>query len=161
MEDEEDLIKPPANKIGQEASPVPAPPQTSVRGRSFSASQPPIASRTILKRADDASTPPSAMNREARVFGAFPVRTRGDARTPDSAGSDGVIKHSDDEAHAENTLSPKRRNPLTVSAKTRDLIDFLSEGPPDSGPKVRNSFYIETAGCLSRIMAGQHERGFP
>jgi len=112
-------------------------PPTGTRNRSFSASQPPSASRIISKKSSytdvEPSTPPTT-NRERRVSQTLPVRTR-------TVDLNNVTKHFDDEVQAEDTPL-KRRTPLAVSAKTRDLIDFLSEGPPDSvTPDAKAGFF--------------------
>ncbi|KAG6828655.1 hypothetical protein H0H92_007124 [Tricholoma furcatifolium] len=72
----------------------------------------------------------------------FPPRTRKIQRNRESLDLDDVMAGSDDDdaipaSQAPNPApklaAPAMRNGQKVSASTRDLIDFLSEGPPDMG----------------------------
>ncbi|KAF7432735.1 hypothetical protein PC9H_004678 [Pleurotus ostreatus] len=64
-----------------------------------------------------------------------PPRTRKIQRNRESLDLDDIMGDSDDERPAVDTQSkpPASRNgrPMKVSASTRELIDFLAEGPPD------------------------------
>ncbi|PPQ83130.1 hypothetical protein CVT25_003707, partial [Psilocybe cyanescens] len=79
----------------------------------------------------------------------FPPRTRVRQRNRDSLDLDDVMNGSDDDQEPEvpvrqqpqSSPGPRRANapPIkpAVSAKTRELMDFLAEGPPESGlPQV-------------------------
>ncbi len=79
--------------------------------------------------------------------GGFPARTRVRQRNRDSLDLDDVMNGSDGEEEQEpsqpvrqpprSPSTPKRANgTAAVSAKTRELMDFLAEGPPE--PPVSN-----------------------
>ena len=79
--------------------------------------------------------------------GGFPARTRVRQRNRDSLDIDDVMNGSDGEEEQEppqpvrqpprSPSTPKRANgTAAVSAKTRELMDFLAEGPPE--PPVSN-----------------------
>lgn len=64
-----------------------------------------------------------------------PPRTRKIQRNRESLDLDDIMGDSDDERPAVDTQSKpaasRNGRPMKVSASTRELIDFLAEGPPD------------------------------
>ena len=144
-EDDEDS-SPAKPTMGQsQESPVTTSPRF-MRNRSSSASHPPSAARGIVKKSSrpdvNAPTPSPPFTRERRpsqVADTFPLRNR--KAMPVSSNTidfDDAVKTSDDEdaqfgKKKSHTSQP--RTPLAVSAKTQDLINFLSDGPP-SDPRV-------------------------
>jgi len=98
-----------------------------------------------------ASPPPSSgakmvqsrehLTHHGREDSGFPPRTRIIQKNRESLDLDDVMGGSDDEENLSLTavkikprqpVSPKRSTPThTVSARTRELIDFLAEGPPE------------------------------
>ncbi|KAH9482340.1 hypothetical protein JR316_0004438 [Psilocybe cubensis] len=76
----------------------------------------------------------------------FPPRTRVRQRNRDSMDLDDVMNGSDDDHEPDVPVRQQPQSPPgarrvnappikpAVSAKTRELMDFLAEGPPDSGP---------------------------
>ena len=120
------------------------------RIRSSSASHPPSAASALIKKSSrselDAASPPvsSALSNIRRrpvpkdldtVVANDSVPNR--KPVPDSRGLDDLTGQSDDEV---TTPPPKRRTGFAVSADTRDLINFLSEGPPEDPPPVAMVF---------------------
>ena len=131
------------SRLGTE-SPVTTSPRF-LRNRSSSASHPPSAARGIVKKSSrpdvNAPTPSPPFARERRpsqTADTFPLRNR--KAMPVSSNTidfDDAVKTSDDEDAQfgkKKTHTSQPRTPLAVSAKNQDLINFLSDGPPD--PRV-------------------------
>ncbi|KAG2013255.1 hypothetical protein CC2G_010186 [Coprinopsis cinerea AmutBmut pab1-1] len=96
---------------------------------------------STLTTSTSASNLNTAYNRSAPIHkpaNGMPARTRVRQRNRESLDLDDVMGGSDDETIPEHSLqaraptSPKRTP--KVSSTTRELIDFLAEGPPDSRP---------------------------
>jgi hypothetical protein len=132
-----------ASSTGQRSTPP-------SRIRSGSASHPPSAASALIKKSSrselNAASPPvsSALSNIRRrpvpkdldtVVANDSVSNR--KPVPDSRGLDDLTGHSDDEV---TTPPPKRRTGFAVSADTRDLINFLSEGPPEDPAPVAMVF---------------------
>ncbi|KAJ3775691.1 hypothetical protein FB446DRAFT_824789 [Lentinula raphanica] len=154
VEDEEELpaAKPthPRTRQASVASPPPKSlPVTNTRARSQSAAAPPVkrkASKTAIGSGNNSSTPAVAMQtREFRMPQAFdgpgiPQKTRKVQRNRESLDLDDVMAGSDDEELDETQIvSPSKSfasstpsSSMKVSARTKELMDFLNEGPPPS-----------------------------
>ncbi|KAG6856789.1 hypothetical protein H0H87_000757 [Tephrocybe sp. NHM501043] len=134
-DDEEGASKPPLPLTRNRQASVSSPPTTSPppsRVRSVSTSSPsthPMASVQNRRHVNMVQGP------------SFPPRTRKIQRNRESLDLDDVMAGSDDEEIAPPAAASKtpvkatpKRNGQHVSASTRDLIDFLSAGPPpDAG----------------------------
>ncbi|PPQ66726.1 hypothetical protein CVT26_009527 [Gymnopilus dilepis] len=158
IEDEEEHTSPPKGRPRQAsvaATSAPSLPTAQTRSRSVSTSG---ALRSPTRKpvrvpspkvAPSSFTPPpvpttNMMQQQSRQFkdnGGFPARTRKIQRNRESLDLDDVMNGSDDE-HDENVpavppqpvrtpSTPRRQGAPPVSAKTRELMDFLAEGPPE------------------------------
>ena len=167
IEDEEEAFKasPSSNRSRQAdvtSSPSTPPTSSSTSGNRLppgSASSQGVAIRPLIRKS--AATPlppispptvsssPMTQTREGRVpkaldDGNFPSRTRKIQRNRESLDLDDVMGGSDDEApepaaqvQLKTPTTPKRKGQYAVSSKTRDLMDFLAEGPPTAPPVSR------------------------
>jgi hypothetical protein len=153
-DDEEPVAAKPVQPRMRQASVASPPPKavitaTATRTRSHSAAAPSVqrkSSKTALQGASPLPVP-MMTTREFRGtpqgFDApgFPQKTRKIQRAPESLDLDDVMAGSDDEDLGESpVVSPSKSFASNtpsfsskVSARTRDLMDFLNEGPPTSG----------------------------
>ncbi|KXN89456.1 hypothetical protein AN958_05618 [Leucoagaricus sp. SymC.cos] len=150
IEDEEELAfpqPPPSNFLrirqGSAATPASVPvPVASNRARSISTSS--VGARHILSRTKPQPTAPSAypktprnMTRPTKLqlleLNGLPTRTRKRQGNRESLDLDDVMAGSDDDA---SVSSPAARPPISprgtghISSNTRELMDFLAQGPP-------------------------------
>ncbi|KAE9404838.1 hypothetical protein BT96DRAFT_988929 [Gymnopus androsaceus JB14] len=147
VEDEEELVttKPTHPRVRQTSVVSPPPkslPPANTRARSQSAAAQRKPPKTILS---DTSSPPAPMM-QTREFRApqgfdgpgFPQKTRKIQRARESLDLDDVMGGSDDEDMDDTqVVSPSKSftsvtpsQSSKVSARTRELMDFLNEGPP-------------------------------
>ncbi|KAJ4472935.1 hypothetical protein C8J55DRAFT_537239 [Lentinula edodes] len=153
VEDEEESpISRPSHPRMRQTSVASPPPQTlliaNTRARSQSAAAPPVkrkASKTAL--ASSSASPSAAImqNREHRIPHAFdgpgiPQKTRKVQKNRESLDLDDVMAGSDDEEFDETEIvSPSKSfasstpSNMRVSARTKELMDFLNDGPPPTG----------------------------
>ncbi|KAJ4471649.1 hypothetical protein C8R41DRAFT_776669 [Lentinula lateritia] len=130
------------------ASPPPQPlPIANTRARSQSAAAPPVKRKTSKTALASSSTSPAAImqNRELRIPQAFdgpgiPQKTRKVQKNRESLDLDDVMAGSDDEEFDETEIvSPSKSfasstpSNMRVSARTKELMDFLNDGPPRAG----------------------------
>lgn len=152
VEDEEEpLSVKPTHRIRQ-ASVVSPPPRilspTNTRSRSHSAAASSAQRKPSKIYIADSPSPPAPMlqTREFRAPQGFdgpghPQKTRKIQRARESLDLDAVMAGSDDEDMDDNeVVSPSKSfmsatpsNASKVSARTRELMDFLNEGPPPTG----------------------------
>ncbi|KAF5387953.1 hypothetical protein D9615_000662 [Tricholomella constricta] len=126
------------------------------RARSISTSGSSTASRAFVKLSQFPTPPvsvhPTVSNsaamqnrRPGQGQDPFPPRTRKVQHNRESLDLDDVMAGSDDEditvpQTPAKVTTPRRNGPHAVSASTRDLMDFLAEGPPDvDGPSEFNA----------------------
>ncbi|KAJ4479119.1 hypothetical protein J3R30DRAFT_3474226 [Lentinula aciculospora] len=153
VEDEEEtpVVKPTQPRTRQTSVASPPPKSLSIpntRARSQSAAAPPVkrkVSKTAL--ASGSTSTPAAMlqTREFRMpqtfdGPGFPQKTRKIQRNPESLDLDEVMAGSDDEDLDETEIvSPSKSfasstpSHMKVSTRTKELMDFLNEGPPSTG----------------------------
>ncbi|KAF8076707.1 hypothetical protein FPV67DRAFT_1559110 [Lyophyllum atratum] len=158
-DDEEGLATKPSPTRSRQASITspPAPKANPPRVRSISTASSGAASRAFAKLSQSSTPSPasiqpkvvnSASMQNPRHFGKgqdpFPPRTRKIQHNRESIDLDDVMGGSDDEdipaprTPAKST-SPRRNGQHGVSASTRDLMDFLAQGPPpDTGGPASN-----------------------
>lgn len=159
VEDEEDptVLKPNPSGARQATSPpsssaavnngITSLPTTSRPRKSSRAAQAPIAASEPTE-----TLPPAAMNHlqsrrpPPKMFDGgdpYPSKTRRVQKNRESLDLDDVMAGSDDEnieptanvgKPQPSTPSTPRRQQYPVSASTRDLMDFLAQGPPDATP---------------------------
>ncbi|KAJ7129197.1 hypothetical protein C8R44DRAFT_776139 [Mycena epipterygia] len=161
VEDEEEIPSKstPTPRRNNITSPnLPSTSTTSISSTSSKAALPRQSSRSNLTSPPSETSPPLPMSYPKRGpsgpagFDAdpFPVKTRRIQKNRESLDLDAVMAGSDDDEDAEpapapapaprtpsKTPSTPKRNPSsppTVSASTRDLMNFLNDGPPE--PKV-------------------------
>ncbi|QRW01744.1 hypothetical protein RhiLY_00741 [Ceratobasidium sp. AG-Ba] len=113
------------------------------------------ASREREKSSPD-STPPNEPNRTRKVSEApklatlpgTPSRRKGPARRRESMDLDDIINEPVTPRNRSGGLAPK---PAHQTANTRDLIDFLSEGPPEPyhPPRSASSSAIDTGNAAN------------
>ncbi|KAJ3788151.1 hypothetical protein GGU11DRAFT_742543 [Lentinula aff. detonsa] len=148
VEDEEESsaakpIQPRTRQISVASPPPKFLPIANVRARSQSAAAPPVKRKTSKTAIASGSTSPPMPTREFRMPQAFdgpgvPQRTRKVQRNRESLDLDDIMAGSDDEELDETELvSPSKSSSSApgsarVSARTRELMDFLNEGPPPS-----------------------------
>ncbi|KAJ3879534.1 hypothetical protein F5051DRAFT_370814 [Lentinula edodes] len=153
VEDEEESpITRPTHPRMRQTSVASPPPQTLViantRARSQSAAAPPVKRKASKTALASSSTPSSAaimQNREVRIPQAFdgpgiPQKTRKVQKNRESLDLDDVMAGSDDEEFDETEIvSPSKSfasstpSNMRVSARTKELMDFLNDGPPPTG----------------------------
>jgi hypothetical protein len=94
----------------------------------------PAISSTPAVSSPPVSSPPN--QRSSNASAVKPVKSRSVVRNRESLDLDDVMGDSGDEDSDDVVvLAPqKRQTPHTVSPITRDLMDFLADGPPDSPP---------------------------
>ncbi|KAJ3985758.1 hypothetical protein F5890DRAFT_1508207 [Lentinula detonsa] len=149
VEDEEESpaakpIQPRTRQISVASPPPKFLPIANVRARSQSAAAPPVKRKTSKTVIASGSTSPPMPIREFRMPQAFdgpgvPQRTRKVQRNRESLDLDDVMAGSDDEELDETEIvSPSKSfassapGSARVSTRTRELMDFLNEGPPPS-----------------------------
>lgn len=141
-----------SSRKGSVSSSSPFPPSSGNRARSFSSnSQTAPQVRKSSSKTNLASPPTSYTSpTPAKDFrGAtrsldsehFPPKTRKKQHNRESMDLDDVMAGSDDDAEAEPTprstvTSPQSKRSVKVSQSTRELMNFLDEGPPDSTPHL-------------------------
>ncbi|KII95279.1 hypothetical protein PLICRDRAFT_208916 [Plicaturopsis crispa FD-325 SS-3] len=145
------------------------------RARAISASVPPTSNRHFLTRKpsqDAANRAPAQRDRhipkQLDIPSGNPPRTRRVVRGIEDLDLDDVMGGSDDDdSNVLDVPVPPKRGPQTagaVSSSTRDLIDFLSTGPPDenfspTGVSAANASAISLdskqkgSGRLQRMMS--------
>ncbi|KIK67609.1 hypothetical protein GYMLUDRAFT_785545 [Collybiopsis luxurians FD-317 M1] len=152
VEDEEESAAKSSQPRARQASVASPPPKSlvapSTRARSQSAAAPSVqrkSSKTNLP-SGISSPPPASMNtREFRGTAqgfddpGLPQKTRKVQRARESLDLDEVMAGSDDEDMMdEPVVSPSKSfassTPSRVSNRTKELMEFLSEGPPSVGP---------------------------
>ncbi|KAJ3923740.1 hypothetical protein F5877DRAFT_30796 [Lentinula edodes] len=153
VEDEEESpTTRPTHPRMRQTSVASPPPQTlliaNTRARSQSAAAPPVKRKTSKTALASSSTPSSAaimQNRELRIPQAFdgpgiPQKTRKVQKNRESLDLDDVMAGSDDEEFDETEIvSPSKSfasstpSNMRVSARTKELMDFLNDGPPPTG----------------------------
>ncbi|KAG8829110.1 hypothetical protein FRC17_007126 [Serendipita sp. 399] len=116
------------------------------RGSGSSGSTPPSTNPTLLRKASagngfssgPSSYTPNIPTRRttepADMSNGMPKRNRptGRARNRESLDLDDIMGLEDEMAFGPPPMMPKAATPAATSSSTRDLIDFLSEGPPET-----------------------------
>ncbi|KAJ3812009.1 hypothetical protein F5876DRAFT_38338 [Lentinula aff. lateritia] len=152
VEDEEESpIARPTHPRMRQTSVASPPPQTlliaNTRARSQSAAAPPVKRKASKTALASSSTPSGAImqNRELRIPQPFdgpgiPQKTRKVQKNRESLDLDDVMAGSDDEEFDETEIvSPSKSfasstpSNMRVSARTKELMDFLNDGPPQTG----------------------------
>jgi hypothetical protein len=164
-DDEESPFKPSRARQASVSNPLKSVASSSSRVRAVSTSG---VTPRIFTKLSRTTSPPVSMafnssssgkmhnyhNRTGRSEGydQLPPRTRTVQQNRESIDLDDVMGVSDDENVAPPpppvkqmnvVISPSRPKPHAVSASTRDLMDFLAKGPPDTGSRDVSDLFSE------------------
>jgi len=165
-DDEESILKPSRTRQASISNPPKSFPSSST-GRVRAVSTSGVAPRILMKLSRNTSPPVSMPfnapspakiqnhhNRIAKVQGQdqFPPRTRVVQQNRESLDLDDVMGESDEESIAPPpppvkqisvVTSPSNPRQHAVSASTRDLMDFLAQGPPDTGGRDASDLFSD------------------